>query len=164
MFYSNERRPQIKAEAPDTPFTEYAKIIGAEWRAMTEEDKKPYDKMAAEDKARYKRELEKYTPPEGYSATGIGPEKKTKKRRKKDPNAPKRATTAFMFYSNQRRPVLRAKNPEWAFGKFGQVIGAEWKKMTDKEKAEYVALSEKDKIRYKAEKEKYEKEQAAGAY
>ena len=34
-----------------------------------------------------------------------------------------------MFFSNERRPVLKEENPDWKFGEFGKAIGAEWAKV-----------------------------------
>ena len=44
---------------------------------------------------------------------------------KKDPNAPKKAMTAYTFYMVERRPQLKAQFPDWPFGEFGKTIGAD---------------------------------------
>ena len=44
------------------------------------------------------------------TSTPAKPEKK-KARRKKDPNAPKRAVSAFMFFSNDIRDQVRKEKP-----------------------------------------------------
>eukprot|EP01047_Picozoa_sp_COSAG01_P102310 COSAG01_NODE_31922_length_589_cov_0.948980_1_plen_138_part_01 len=49
----------------------------------------------------------------------------------KDKNAPKRGMSAYMCFSNKRRPELVLQHPDWAFGEFGKTIGAEWKLMDD---------------------------------
>jgi len=40
--------------------TEVAKIIGSSWKDLTDDDKKPYQIMAAKDKERYERDQAKY--------------------------------------------------------------------------------------------------------
>ena len=141
MFYSCDRRPQLKSQNPDWPFGEFAKAIGAEWGQMNDKQKGKFQKMAEKDKKRYYREMDYYDPPsEEDEPKG--------KRKKKDPNAPKRACSAFMFYSIERRPTLKEENPDWAFGEFGKAIGAEWGQMSDREKAPYAKQNEKDKVRY----------------
>ena len=42
------------------PAGEYGKLIGAQWRELTDADKKPYEKEAAKDKARYEKEKAAY--------------------------------------------------------------------------------------------------------
>lgn len=69
----------------------------------------------------------------------------------KDKNAPKRGMSAYMCFSNKRRPELVLQHPEWAFGEFGKTIGAEWKLMDEAAKDPYVSLSIADKARYEHE-------------
>ena len=76
--------------------------------------------------------------------------------KKKDPNAPKRGMSAFMFYSCDRRPQLKTQNPDWGFGEFGKAIGAEWGQMNEKQKAKYTKKAEKDKMRFDREMENYD--------
>ncbi|RWW26120.1 hypothetical protein GW17_00009514 [Ensete ventricosum] len=64
--------------------------------------------------------------------------KKRKPKRKKDPNAPKRAMSGFMFFSNAEREVssvfhlqnLKKGNPGMSFTDVGRALGERWKKMT----------------------------------
>ncbi|GAB5357539.1 hypothetical protein AAMO2058_000383000 [Amorphochlora amoebiformis] len=44
---------------------------------------------------------------------------KTKRKKSRDPNAPKRASNAYMIFCKSRRPQLKAEHPELAFGKIG---------------------------------------------
>ena len=37
-----------------------SKLLGAQWKEMTDADKEEYQKLAAADKARYAREMELY--------------------------------------------------------------------------------------------------------
>ena len=60
MLYSIDRRPALKKEKPDLSFGEYGKIIGAEWRAMSDSKKKKYVDQAAKDKAAYLKKKAAY--------------------------------------------------------------------------------------------------------
>jgi hypothetical protein len=44
---------------------------------------------------------------------------------KKNPDAPKRDISVFIFYSCDRKPQLKDQNPDWAFGVLGKAIGAD---------------------------------------
>lgn len=78
---------------------------------------------------------------------------KTEKARKgkKDPAAPKRALSAYMFFSQDWRERVKAENPDASFGKsfvftaqhvklicssgeVGKLLGAKWKELDDGEK------------------------------
>lgn len=78
-----------------------------------------------------------------------------KKRAKKDPNAPKRGLSAYMFFAQENRDSVRNENPDISFGQIGKILGERWKNMGDKDKAVYDAKAAKDKERYEAEKRAY---------
>lgn len=73
---------------------------------------------------------------------------KKKKQKKKDPNAPKRALSAFMFFSQSEREAVKKSNPGIPFTEVGKVLGERWNKMSAEEKAPYEAKARADKQRY----------------
>ena len=75
--------------------------------------------------------------------------------RKKDPNAPKRALSAYMFFANENRDIVRSENPDVTFGQIGRLLGERWKALTAEDKQPYEAKAEADKNRYESEKELY---------
>lgn len=81
--------------------------------------------------------------------------KETKVKRKKDPNAPKRGLSAYMFFANDQREKVREDNPGIKFGDVGKILGEKWKELTDKDKTPYEAKAKADKERYESEKARY---------
>ncbi|KAI5830367.1 hypothetical protein K523DRAFT_239947, partial [Schizophyllum commune Tattone D] len=81
---------------------------------------------------------------------------KTPRKAKKDPNAPKRALSAYMFFSQDWRERVKAENPDASFGELGKILGAKWKEMDDDEKKPYVEKAAKDKERAEADKAAYD--------
>ncbi|EGS23362.1 uncharacterized protein CTHT_0010300 [Thermochaetoides thermophila DSM 1495] len=75
--------------------------------------------------------------------------------RKKDPNAPKRGLSAYMFFANEQRDNVREENPGISFGQVGKILGERWKALTDKQRAPYEAKAAADKKRYEDEKQAY---------
>jgi hypothetical protein len=51
---------------------ELGKIVGEEWRALSEKKKEKYVAMAAKDKARHDTEMAKYTPPPDAATAAVG--------------------------------------------------------------------------------------------
>ncbi|KAH8599063.1 putative Non-histone chromosomal protein 6 [Bisporella sp. PMI_857] len=92
------------------------------------------------------------------------PKAKTEKRstkvakKKKDPNAPKRGLSAYMFFANEQRENVREENPGISFGQVGKVLGERWKKLSDKQRVPYEAKAAQDKKRYEDEKASYNAE------
>ncbi|KAF2432839.1 hypothetical protein EJ08DRAFT_647932 [Tothia fuscella] len=81
--------------------------------------------------------------------------KNTTTKRKKDPNAPKRGLSAYMFFANDNRDKVREDNPGIKFGEVGKMLGEKWKELTDKDKEPYDAKAKADKERYEREKAVY---------
>jgi len=78
----------------------------------------------------------------------LGPKPKIKKM--KDPNKPKKAKTAFMFYCDRHRPALMKKQKEKQgkinIGLIAKELGAKWGKLTDKDKKPFASKAAKSKI------------------
>jgi len=86
-------------------------------------------------------------------AAGKGGRKGTK--RKRDPNAPKKKQSAYMFFLAKNRERIKAENPGISFGEIGREAGKEWNGLSEAEKEPYNQLSEKDKERYEKEMKSY---------
>ena len=78
-----------------------------------------------------------------------------KKKQKKDPSAPKRNMSAYFLYSIQARPVVKEENPDASFGDIARIISAQFKALSDKERAAWDAKAASDKERYTREMEDY---------
>lgn len=86
-------------------------------------------------------------------------EKKKVTRKKKDPNAPKRSLSAYMFFANENRDIVRAENPGISFGQVGRLLGEKWKALSADDKIPYENKAASDKKRYEKEKAEYAKRQ-----
>lgn len=150
MFFSNANRDIVKAQNPGLSFTEIAREIGNRWAVLSQDDRSPYATLAAQDKARYEEEKRLYVPDPKYIAQELRPGKA-----KKDPNAPKRAMSGFMFFSNHMRPKLKARHPDITFLELGTEIGKLWRGLSNAKRKPYMQLANEDKARYQDEKANY---------
>lgn len=84
------------------------------------------------------------------------------KRRKKarDMNAPKQPLTGYVRFLNDRRDKVRADNPALSFSEITKLLGAEWSRLAQHEKQNYLDDAEKDKERYLKELEAYHQTEA----
>jgi hypothetical protein len=60
FLYSIDARPKVKAENPDATFGDIARIISAQFKALSDSERKIWDEKASADKERYDREMAAY--------------------------------------------------------------------------------------------------------
>jgi len=60
MFFTKEKRDQVRAKYPDLPMVDVSKKLGAMWKLLEDNEKETYQKMAAEDKVRWEKEQKQY--------------------------------------------------------------------------------------------------------
>ncbi|TIA89762.1 hypothetical protein E3P99_01903 [Wallemia hederae] len=96
MYMSQEFRPKVREEHPEASFGEIGKILGAKWKEMPTEEKKPFEDQAAADKARYEKEKKEYDATkdekkdEDSEENGDKEEKEKPKKEKKEKKKPKK--------------------------------------------------------------------------
>jgi len=80
------------------------------------------------------------------------------RRKRKDPNAPKRAMTAYMLFSQEKRTQIKTDHPTVGFGQVGKLLGEAWAALPEGDKRKYNELAAKDKIRYQKEAAQYKED------
>jgi hypothetical protein len=161
LFFCEDKRPQVKKENPEAKAKEVLTMLGAMWKALSDKKKEKYQAMSAQDKERYAKAKEDYKRPSDEELAELEINQKKKRGRKsssepKDPNAPKGARTAYMFYGLNNRKKIKAEMGDDAKGAdVTKELGVRWKAMSDKAKARYVKMAEEDKLRYKEETKAY---------
>lgn len=91
------------------------------------------------------------------------PAARKSKKAAKDPNKPKRPSSAFFVFMEEFRKQFNKENPNnKAVSAVGKAAGAKWKTMSESDKAPYVAKAEKRKADYEKEMVAYNKRQAEG--
>ncbi|KAG5446049.1 HMG box [Opisthorchis viverrini] len=125
-------------------FKTFSKECSEQWKNLTAKEKKKFEDLAAKDKERYRKEMQSYEPPadEGKS-----------RKRKKDPNAPKKALSAFFLFCNDERPKVKADHPDWKVSEIAKELGKRWE--TCKNKSKYESQAQVEKQRYEKAMAKY---------
>ncbi|CAB3403266.1 unnamed protein product [Caenorhabditis bovis] len=129
--------------------TEISKKCSEKWKTMVDDEKRRFYELAQKDAERYQAEVAAYG---GEDAM------RKRKRAKKDPHAPKRALSAFFFYSQDKRPDIQAQHPEWKVGQVAQELGRLWKTVPQETKDMYERKAQLDKDRYAEEMRHYKSE------
>ena len=81
--------------------------------------------------------------------------KKRKKGKKKDPNAPKRAQSAYFLYMGSVRDQVRAAYPEYKIGDVTKHIGAMWRQLDPRKREPFEKEARKLKAQYHRDREEY---------
>lgn len=76
-------------------------------------------------------------------------------KRRKDPNAPKKWKTGYILFCVDQRDKLKSENESLSATEITSRLGAQWKSLSEKDKAKYEALSKKDKARYENDMSSY---------
>ena len=156
LVFLERHRKRMTAANPEAKPKEITKLLAGEWREVSNDEKQKCEEIAAADKVRHETEMAEYN-------TG----KKKKTRKKKDPDRPKRATTAYMVFCNRHRKRVTEANAELKPKDVTTQLADLWKEVTDAEKQECEKVAAEDKVRHETEMAAYnkrkEEEKAAGA-
>lgn len=142
-FFVQTCREEHKKKHPgeQVVFAEFSKKCSEKWKAMSAKEKKRFEEMAEKDKARFENEMANSQVARGGRAV--------RRKRTKDPNAPKRSLSAFFFFCNEERGKVKAQFPSYGVGDIAKELGKRWETCPNRPKFE--AQSAKDKIRYEQE-------------
>jgi hypothetical protein len=80
---------------------------------------------------------------------------KGEKKLKRDPDAPKGAKNAFIFFCSDNREEVKDENPDMKLKEITQRLGKMWKDVDEELKEEYKEKAKQDKERYERELENY---------
>ena len=166
IFFCAKKREEAKANLGDgAKATEVTSELGRMWNALKASTKSGDKKLlasleaeAAEDKARYNEAMEDYVAPSEEELAAIVPAKKARKTSDKDPNAPKRGKSAYIFFCAAIRPQVKEELGEEGKSSIMAELGKRWKELKEDdsradELAEYTKMAADDKARYEDEKE-----------
>lgn len=165
LLYQNAMRNSFKQENPGMTFGQLAKYTSCMYKNLTAEEKTTWVTRAEEDKKRYDEQISQYIPPPGHDARGnLIDDQRSKRKTKrghKDPNAPKRASGAYVFFTNEMRSIVMEQFPGIKFVDMGRILGERWRALTPEEKTTYEDLATQDKTRFQVEMQQYSANQAA---
>ncbi|XP_068614254.1 high mobility group protein B1-like [Brachionichthys hirsutus] len=138
-YFVQTCRQEHKKKHPDASvnFAEFSKKCSERWKTMSPKEKGKFEDMAKLDKVRYEKEMRNYIPPKGH-----------KKKRFKDPNAPKRPPSAFFLFCADFRPKVKGECPGLTIGDTAKKLGEMWNGSSAENKQPYEKKAAKLKEKY----------------
>ncbi|KAG2240344.1 hypothetical protein Bca52824_090834 [Brassica carinata] len=177
ILWCKEQWNEVKKQNPEADFKETSNILGAKWKSLSAEEKKPYEEKYQVEREAYlqviakekrEREAMKLLDVEQKQKTAMDlldqylqfvqegeQDNKKKSKKQKDPLKPKHPISAFLVYANERRAALREENKSVV--EVAKMTGEEWKKLSDKQKAPYEEVAKKNKETYLQAMEEYKR-------
>lgn len=138
IHFCNDMRKN--PEYNELKFAEKNKVFSPIWKNMSDEEKKKYEDMHEEDKARYKREYLALTPEQAKKLDAIKRARR-KKRREQHKDEPKKTSPYMLFVQHERPKILerftQENNRTPAFPELGAYMGVMWNALSDVEKEKY---------------------------
>ncbi|CAA7397403.1 unnamed protein product [Spirodela intermedia] len=182
VLWCKDQWNEVKKGRPEAEFKEISNILGARWKCLSAEEKKPYEERYQRDKEAYlqvvgqeKRENEamKLLEEEQMQKTAMElleqylqfkqetKKENKKKRKEKDPLRPKKPMPAFFLFSNERRAALHHENKSVL--EIAKITGEEWKSMPAERRLPYEEKARKEKEEYTQRMELYTNRKAEEA-
>jgi high mobility group protein B1 len=148
-IFVQSSREEHRIYRPDEPvvFADFSRKCAENWKNLNEQEKKRFHDLAEQDKMRYEQQMQSYVSPVGVRGA--------KRKPAKDPNAPKKALSAFFWFCSEERPRIKGLNPDYGLGDVAKELGKLWSVMDPETKRKYENMAENDKARYEREINEY---------
>lgn len=120
---------ELRRRHPHTivSLSEFSRQSCERWRSSTARERAQFEDLSIGDQYRYEREMKCYIP-----AT-----RKTKKKKERDPDKPKRPTSSFFLFSAEHCAQMRADFPDVSMAVTSKMLGKKWAEQTPDNRKPY---------------------------
>jgi len=159
LFFCSEKRPEVAAKG--LAFGDITKELAVMWKALTTDERHPYDEMAVLEKLKLQSTSSSSSspPPTSLTSSTATPRAKAKVLAKsskiaklsvKSEKSPaKRPRSAYLFFCGDRRAAIASEG--LSFGDITKRLSTLWKDLATAERSKYEEMSKKDQERYRQE-------------
>jgi hypothetical protein len=171
FIFLGERRASFVTENPTLPPAEIVRGLAEEWKVLSAEKKEAYTVLAQKERAAQDELIRKYVAEHPDAApvkkskteAGAGKQEESKKKKRKDPNMPKKGRSAYMLFTAERRPGFVEENPALGPRDVVKGLAEEWNTLSEKHKEGYTVMAQKEREVQNALIQKYVAEHPDGA-
>ncbi|ORX98560.1 hypothetical protein K493DRAFT_213989 [Basidiobolus meristosporus CBS 931.73] len=171
LLFNKEMRHKLLETNPNMSVSEISKEIGDRWKNLNEEERNRYFTEAQSIKREFlvsnpdfvytrrsKAEIEAGKKRGLEEEDDLAPTKDPrgrKKKKQKNPTAPKHPMSGFLFYLSAVRPQVAEQYPGSTVGPISKIIASQWNSMVPEDRAPWEQKATEDKARYAREMELY---------
>ncbi|KAK9687745.1 High mobility group [Basidiobolus ranarum] len=168
LLFNKEMRHKLLETNPNMSVAEISKEIGDRWKSLGEEERNKYFTEAQSLKKdflattpdfiytrRSKAEIEAERKRDCDEEPATKDPRGRKKKKQKNPAAPKHPMSGFLFYLSAIRPQVAEQYPGSTVGPISKIIAHQWNLMAPEERAPWDQKAAEDKARYAREMEVY---------
>jgi hypothetical protein len=160
ILFSQDERANLKRDQPTLSNTELFAQLGGRWRDADSETKSRYEALYQANKAKADEARKAFEVANGASTPPTTTDAKAKKKAV-DPNAPKRANSAFILFSQDERATIKSNHPEATNAELFKMLGGRWRDADATIKAKYEAIYQANKAKADGEIREYAKSSKA---
>jgi len=151
FLYQNATREHFKSIHPRMSQGELSKYISQRYKSLDPQEKAAWTAQASQaNAAKLSASAEK-----GANAL-VTPQKTPRRLKRKDPNAPKRAVGAYVFFTKDERPKILEEFKGIKFAEMGKLLGERWRGLDPDEKRKYEMMAAQDRDRVQSELKVYQ--------
>jgi upstream-binding transcription factor len=142
MIFCKEKR----VEHPNMKIPEFSKLMGAEWKKLSDQEKVPFIYKSVNERDRYAVEMKEYRAPSQEELV-------KRKKSSKEENLPKRPVSSYMYFCKDKRKEVEVANPGFEFKQVNSELGRMWREVfyTQEQRVVWIDLAEYDRKRYQEE-------------
>jgi len=165
LLFCQGRRETLKVDHPEIKGpAALTRRVGEEWTSMDPKMKAKYQAEAAIALEVWKAQKDAYDTAQAAlpehlrfsHAAPPSPEAAGKKKRKRDPNAPKKPISAYLLFCQVERAAIKLKHPGIKGSELTKKVGEAWTSLGDKAKAKFHDAFAKALEMYKLNKAAYD--------
>jgi len=151
FLYQNATRDRFKSVNPHMTQGELSKYTSQQYKSLPPQEKAAWTAQA--NAARLNEE-------QGGSDSPLMLPQKPSRKKRKDPNAPKRAVGAYVWFTMDERPKIQQEFKGITFAEMGKKLGERWRGLGPEEKKKYDMMASKDRARLQTELKAYKESQS----
>jgi len=149
IFFCSEKRPEVTARG--LSFGEITKELASMWKALTPDERDPYEEMSNLDKLKLQSSSATTTSSSSSSSSSSTRKEvkvnKVSKGEAKSETSAKRPKSAYLFFCSEMREEIASQG--LSFGEITKRLSVEWKELQPGQRLKYEVMAKSDQERYR---------------